>query len=188
MESGSWEVRVEVSGTQGIGRLAVPVPAFARRILPMQKALARCSLDSCCFSGFGIVSIAGAAAREGGLRAGAIPSPRNRRLGRIAMAVAGSAGRDHTGVGKLVVERAGRLPEANHAVQRSAAQSFLRRSRPAHVADGGRLLAQDPQRSMVDEPDSRSRAPDACYSCYGYPRWTASIICIRSKRTTDRSL
>src|SRR5580700_11897140 len=40
MESGSWEVRVEVSGYQGIGRLVVPVPAAARRILPMQKALA----------------------------------------------------------------------------------------------------------------------------------------------------
>ena len=39
MESGSWEIRVEVSGPQGIGRLAVPVPAFARRTLPMQKAL-----------------------------------------------------------------------------------------------------------------------------------------------------
>src|SRR5580704_5317071 len=40
MESGSWEVRVEVSGSQGIGRLVVPVPAAARRILPMQIAMA----------------------------------------------------------------------------------------------------------------------------------------------------
>jgi hypothetical protein len=90
MESGSWEVRVEVSGPQGIGRLAVPVPAFARRTLSMQKALGTLLFGLMLFLSIGIVSIAGAAAREGGLRAGAIPSPENRRLGRIAMAVAGA--------------------------------------------------------------------------------------------------
>ena len=88
MESGSWEVRVEVSGSQGIGRLVVPVPAAARRILPMQKALATLLFGLMLLLGFGIASIAGAAAREGGLRAGTIPSPRNRHLGRIAMAIA----------------------------------------------------------------------------------------------------
>jgi hypothetical protein len=90
MESGSWEFRVEVSGPQGIGRLAVPVPAFARRTLSMQKALGTLLFGLMLFLSIGIVSIAGAAAREGGLRAGAIPSPENRRLGRIAMAVAGA--------------------------------------------------------------------------------------------------
>jgi hypothetical protein len=90
MESGSWEVRVEVSGSKGIGRLVVPVPAAARRILPMQKALATLLFGLMLLLGFGIASIAGAAAREGGLRAGTIPSTQNRRLGRIAMAVAGT--------------------------------------------------------------------------------------------------
>src|SRR5580698_5360410 len=90
MESGSWEIRVEVSGPQGVGRLAVPVPAFARRTLPMQKALGTLLFGLMLLLSVGIVSIAGAAAREGGLRAGAIPSPQNRRLGRIAMAVAGA--------------------------------------------------------------------------------------------------
>jgi hypothetical protein len=39
------------------------------------------------FLSIGIVSIAGAAAREGGLEITAIPSSRNRRLGRVAMAL-----------------------------------------------------------------------------------------------------
>jgi len=90
MESGSWEIRVEASGPQGIGRLAVPVPAFARRILPMQKALGVLLFGLMLLLSIGIISIAGAAAREGGLSAAAIPSPDNRRLGRIAMAVSGA--------------------------------------------------------------------------------------------------
>ena len=90
MASGSWEIRLEVSGPQGIGKLAVPVPAFARRTLPMQKALGTLLFGLMLLLSVGIVSIAGAAAREGGLRAAAIPSPQNRRLGRIAMAVAGA--------------------------------------------------------------------------------------------------
>ena len=87
MESGSWEVRVEVSGAQGAGKLAVPVPVFARRTLPMEKALGTLLLALMLFLSIGIVSIAGAAAREGGLVASAIPSGRDRRFGRIAMAV-----------------------------------------------------------------------------------------------------
>ena len=88
MESGSWEVRVEVAGTQGTGKLAVPVPVFARRTLPMEKALAALLFGLMLFLSTGVVSIAGAAAREGGLEAAATPSPRDRRLGRIAMAFA----------------------------------------------------------------------------------------------------
>lgn len=90
MASGSWEVRVEVSGPQGIGRLAIPVPAFARRTLPMQKALGTLLFALMVILSIGIVSIAGAAAREGGLRGGTVPSSQNRHLGRIAMAVSGA--------------------------------------------------------------------------------------------------
>ena len=90
MESGSWEIRVEVSGPQGVGKMVVPVPAFARRILPMQKALGALLFALMLLLSFGIVSIAGASAREGGLPAGVVPSPRHIRLGRIAMAVAGA--------------------------------------------------------------------------------------------------
>jgi hypothetical protein len=88
MESGSWEVRVEVAGAQGTGKLAVPVAVFARRTLPMEKVLGVLLFGLMLFLSIGIVAIAGAAAREGGLDAAAIPSPRNRRLGRLAMAVA----------------------------------------------------------------------------------------------------
>jgi len=88
MESGSWEVRVEVAGAQGIGKLAVPVPVFARRTLPMERALGMLLFGLMLFLSIGIVSISGAAAREGGLAASAIPSERNRRFGRIAMALA----------------------------------------------------------------------------------------------------
>ena len=58
----------------------------------MQKALGTLLFGLMLLLSVGIVSIAGAAAREGGLRAAAIPSPQNRRLGRIAMAVAGALG------------------------------------------------------------------------------------------------
>jgi hypothetical protein len=90
MESGSWEVRAEVSGTDGVGKVSVPVPAFARRTLPMQKALGALLLALMLVLSVGAVSIAGAAAREGMLSPGAIPSPRQRRFGRIAMIVAGA--------------------------------------------------------------------------------------------------
>jgi hypothetical protein len=88
MESGSWNIRAEVSGPQGIGKLAVPVPVFARRTLPMQKALGTLLFALMLVLSIGIVSIAGAAACEGGLPTAAMPSPQNRRLGRLAMAVA----------------------------------------------------------------------------------------------------
>ncbi|HEY1470132.1 MAG TPA: hypothetical protein VGF61_13900 [Candidatus Acidoferrum sp.] len=86
MESGSWEVRLEVAGNQGNEKLAVPVAVFARRTLPMEKTLGALLFGVMLFLSIGIVSIAGAVAREGGLEAGAIPSVRNRRLGHIAMA------------------------------------------------------------------------------------------------------
>jgi hypothetical protein len=87
MESGSWEIRADVVGAQGEGKLAIPVPAFARRTLPMQRALGVLLLGLMLTLAFGIVAIAGAAAREGALKTDETPSPRNLRLGRIAMAV-----------------------------------------------------------------------------------------------------
>ena len=88
MESGAWEIRAEVTGPQGVGKLAVPVPAFARRTLPMQRSLGVLLFVLMLFLSAGIVSIAGAAAREGVLVPGMVPSSGNRRLGRIVMAVA----------------------------------------------------------------------------------------------------
>ena len=88
MESGAWEIRAEVLGPQGIGKLAVPVPAYARRTLPMQPSLGTLLFGLMLFLSLGIVSIAGAAAREGLLAPAATPSAHNRRLGQIAMATA----------------------------------------------------------------------------------------------------
>jgi hypothetical protein len=88
MQSGSWEVRAEVDGPQGTSRLAVPVPAFARRTLPMQKSLGVLLLGLALFLSVGIIFIAGAAAREGVLEPGETPSPSRKRWGRIAMGLA----------------------------------------------------------------------------------------------------
>jgi hypothetical protein len=88
MESGAWEIRAEITGSQGVGKLVVPVPAFARRTLPMQHSLGALLLVLMLFLALGIVSIAGAAAREGMLVPEGVVSSGNRHLGRIAMAVA----------------------------------------------------------------------------------------------------
>ena len=88
MQSGAWDIRVEVYGSQGTGKMAVPVAAYASRVLPMEKALAVLLFGLMLFLSIGIVSIAGAAAREGVLSPGTDASSKNRRSGRIAMAVA----------------------------------------------------------------------------------------------------
>jgi hypothetical protein len=88
MESGVWELRAEIAGLQGVGKLAIPVPAYARRTLPMERDLGALLFALMLALAVGIISIAGAAAREGVLPPAVPSSPRNRRLGRIAMAVA----------------------------------------------------------------------------------------------------
>jgi hypothetical protein len=88
MASGSWEVRVDVEGGSGSGRIGVPVAAFARRTLPMQKALGALLFGLMLVLAVGIISIAGAAAREGQLEPGTQPPGRNFRKARIAMLVA----------------------------------------------------------------------------------------------------
>src|SRR5258708_4996932 len=108
MESGSWEVRAEVSGPQAVGRLAVPVPVFARRTLPMQRPLGTLLFVLVLVLSLGIVSIAGAAARQRELPTAATPSPQNRRLGRIAMAVAGVLVVTLLALGNWLAEHAGR--------------------------------------------------------------------------------
>lgn len=91
MASGSWAIRVQVQGAQGEAQIAVPVPVFARRTLPMQKALGALLFGLMLFLSVGAVSIAGAAAREGVLDPGIPASPRNLRKGRIAIAIASAA-------------------------------------------------------------------------------------------------
>ncbi len=88
MESGSWEVRLKVEGAQGAGEMAVPVPAFARRTLPMERGLGVLLFALMALLVAAFVAIMGAARREAALPPGEAPPERNRRGARIVMGVA----------------------------------------------------------------------------------------------------
>jgi hypothetical protein len=85
MDSGSWQVRVQVEGAQGAGELAVPVPAAARRTLPMQKSLGILLFALMSLLVVAIISIVGAARRESTLPPGELPSAERSRRGRWMM-------------------------------------------------------------------------------------------------------
>jgi len=87
MESGALKVRVAVEGSKGKGELAVPVPAFAQRTLPMERSLGGLLGFLMVFLAVGLVFIAGAASREGNLEPGETPSPTKTRRARIVMAI-----------------------------------------------------------------------------------------------------
>jgi hypothetical protein len=91
MESGAWQVRLEVFGTQGKGETAVPVPAAARRTLRMQKSTGTLLVGLMFLLVASMIAIFGAAARESQLDPGAAPSTSQRRRGRIAMAATAAA-------------------------------------------------------------------------------------------------
>jgi hypothetical protein len=86
MESGSWQVRMEVLGAKGKGEMAVPVPAAARRTLTMPKTIGTLLAALMILLVASMIAIFGAAARESQLEAGAAASAQCRRRGRIAMA------------------------------------------------------------------------------------------------------
>ena len=87
MESGALKVRVSVEGSKGKAELAVPVPAFAQRTLPMEKSLGGLLGFLMVFLAVGLVFIAGAASREGNLEPGETPSPAKKRRARAVMAI-----------------------------------------------------------------------------------------------------
>ncbi|MGB2672217.1 MAG: hypothetical protein WAO11_16015 [Candidatus Acidiferrum sp.] len=87
MESGALKVRVTAEGSKGKGELAVPVPAFAQRTIPMQRSLSGLLGFLMLFLALGLVFIAGAATREGNLEPGEAPSPARKRRARVVMAV-----------------------------------------------------------------------------------------------------
>lgn len=87
MESGALKVRVSVEGSRGKSELAVPVPAFAQRTLPMERSLGGILGFLMVFLAVGLVFIAGAAAREGNLEPGETPSLARKRRARIVMAI-----------------------------------------------------------------------------------------------------
>ena len=86
MEFGALKVRVTAEGGKGKGELAVPVPAFAQRTLPMQSSLGGLLGFLMVFLAVGLVFIAGAATREGNLEPGETPSVGSKHLARIVMA------------------------------------------------------------------------------------------------------
>jgi hypothetical protein len=86
MASGSWEVRVEAIGDAGSGTIAVPVPAAARSTMPMQKSLGTLLAGLMVLLVAGIVSIIGAARREGQLEPGQQAGPAQKRAARLVMA------------------------------------------------------------------------------------------------------
>ena len=90
MITGAWKVRVDVDGTAGKGTVFVPVPALATRVMGMQKALGAGLLCLCGLLAFGLVSIAGAAAREAQLAGGKEPGPGERKRARIVMGLVGA--------------------------------------------------------------------------------------------------
>jgi hypothetical protein len=87
MEDGALKVRVSVDGAKGKGELSVPVAAFARQTLKMDKPLGGLLTFLMLFLALGLVFIAGAAVREGNLRPGEAPAPGRARRARIAMAI-----------------------------------------------------------------------------------------------------
>lgn len=89
MATGSWQVRIDVDGDLGHGSLAVPVPAVARRVLGMQKAVGLALLPLGLVLAFGIVSIVGACVREAQLEPGAKPDAARRRRARMVMVASG---------------------------------------------------------------------------------------------------
>src|SRR6202050_2268762 len=86
MDSGSWQVRVQVDGALGPGTIAIPVPAFARSNLPMPKSLGAALLGLLGLLVAAIVAIFGAARREGTLEPGERPGPEQKRGARKVMA------------------------------------------------------------------------------------------------------
>jgi hypothetical protein len=87
MESGALKVRVSAEGSKGKGELAVPVPAFAQRTLPMDRSLGGLLGFLMAFLAVGLVFIAGAASREGNLEPGETVSPAKTRRARMVMAI-----------------------------------------------------------------------------------------------------
>jgi hypothetical protein len=85
MAPGSNSVTVAVRGARGSGSAVVPVTAVANRRLPFDRRLGLLLAGVGVFLLAGIVSIAGAAVRDGVLPPGETPSPRRLRSARRVM-------------------------------------------------------------------------------------------------------
>jgi hypothetical protein len=88
MEGGSLQVRVQADGKRGKGEVSVPVPSTVQRVLPMQRGLGVVLFALMVLLAAGVVSIAGAAVREGELDPGVAPIPSQAQRARRVMAFA----------------------------------------------------------------------------------------------------
>ena len=86
MAAGSYGVHVHVSGDRGWGMAVVPVQAVATRRLPMDRGLTAVLIALALFLLAGLVTIAGAAVRDGVLPPGEYADARGIRRSRLAMA------------------------------------------------------------------------------------------------------
>ncbi len=86
MAFGSYQVRVEVDGAEGTGRLSVPVPAIASLVSKMPAGRGSALAVMMIVLGAGLVTIVGASVREAGLAPGVEAGPGSKRKARIAMA------------------------------------------------------------------------------------------------------
>ncbi len=91
MESGSFQVRLEVNGAQGKAQIGVPVAAFAQRTLGMQKTTGAVLALLMVLLVLSLIAILGTATRESQLEPGLAVPPEKRRRGRIVMALSAAA-------------------------------------------------------------------------------------------------
>ncbi|HUS08675.1 MAG TPA: hypothetical protein VMZ52_20385 [Bryobacteraceae bacterium] len=88
MQFGGLQVRIKAEGDQGTGEVSIPVQAVASRVLGMQQGLGIVLSALGLLLAIGIISITGAASREGKLEAGLSPTPAQRSRARISMGLA----------------------------------------------------------------------------------------------------
>jgi hypothetical protein len=84
MARGAYRIGVEVGGARGNGSTVVPVMATATQRLPMPRLQGAVLLGVLAFLFAGLVTLVGAAVREGVLSPGEQPTPQRRRRARIA--------------------------------------------------------------------------------------------------------
>lgn len=132
MDAGSWQIRLFADGPPGPGEVAVPVAAFARTTLPMQRSLGALLFGLMILLGAAVVSIAGAAAREGTLESGKLAEVDQNRRGRIAMAV--------TAVVVLAILAYGRQWWNSEAQSTAARKIYAPPPLAVSLEPGGKLL------------------------------------------------
>ena len=89
MRSGSYAFHVAAAGAAGSGTLVVPVVSVATTASAVPVWLGWVLAAAGTFLVLGLISIVGAASREGSVPAGAVPASTDRRRAKRAMAVAG---------------------------------------------------------------------------------------------------